>query len=171
MTRRASDPKPSLDGPPVATKPPRRAPPRIGARVAPQIARLAAKSGAMDPALAANWEAAAGADLAVLCRPVRLRRQKNAVALEVAVRSGAAAMRLQYAQEQLLARLRTHLREPRLTRLLIKQAGAAPEAPRWASRRVTAPQDEEVPAPVRRPAASLAEALERMRRDMNAPER
>ena len=166
MTRPAPDPNP-----PIRTRPVRRAAPKLGTRVAPQVARLAAKSGAMDPRLAERWEEAAGRDLAALCRPVRLRRQKNAVTLEISVRTGAAAMRLQYAQEQLLTRLRTHLREPRLTRLLIKQSGAAPKAPRWASRVVTADADEAPPPTPRRPARSLTEALERMRADMGAPER
>ena len=165
MTRRAPDPNPSF-----RTRPARRAAPRLGARVTPQVARLAAKSGAMDPGLAERWEEAAGADLARLCRPVRLRRQKNAVTLEVSVRNGAAAMRVQYAQDQLLARLRTQLREPRLTRLRIVQAGGA-EPPRWASRKVEAVAPDDAPAPPTRPAHSLAEALERMRAAMDAPPR
>ena len=172
MTRPAPPTKPDPAAPPFRTLPARRAAPRLGARVTPQLARLAAKSGAMDPALAERWEAAAGPELARLCRPVRLRRQKNAVTLEVAVRSGAAAMRVQYAQAQLLERVRTHLREPRLTRLAIRQAGAAAaEAPRWASRKVTPEPDAEAAPPPRRPAASLDEALEALRVAMGAPKR
>ena len=170
MTRHAPYPNTYDPNPPFRTRPVRRAAPKLGSRVAPQLARLAAKSGAMDPRLAERWEEAAGGELAALCRPVRLRRQKNAVTLEVSVRNGAAAMRLQYAQDQLLARLRTHLREPRLTRLAIRQSGAE-AAPRWASRRVTAPEAVEAAPQPRRAATSLGEALERMRADMGAPPR
>lgn len=155
--------------PPFPTRAVRRSAPKLGRRVMPQIAKLAARSGAMDPRLAERWEEAAGADLAALCRPMRLKRQKNAVALEVSVPSGAAAMRLQYAQEQLLARLRTYLKEPRLTRLMIRQTGIA-EQPRWASRKVTAAPEAATPPP-KRPATSLAEALENLREAMGAPPR
>ncbi|MBB4658611.1 hypothetical protein GGQ59_001111 [Parvularcula dongshanensis] len=116
----------------------------------------------MDPSLAERWAEVAGVDLARLCRPLALKRQKNAVTLEVAVSSGAAAMRVQYAQNQLLARARTALREPRLTRLSIRQAGAqVAEGRNWASRRVTA--EAEAPSPAPRPARNPAEALERLR--------
>lgn len=150
--------------PPFPTKPVRRGAPPLGARIRPQIAQLAQRSGALDPKLAARWSEVAGPDLARLCRPLRLKRTKNAVTLEVAVTSGAAAMRVEYAQNAILARARTELREPRLTRLAIVQAGAKPKESRtWKSRRVEVPKDEAPAPPPQRPARTPAEALERLR--------
>ncbi|WP_051881586.1 DUF721 domain-containing protein [Parvularcula oceani] len=152
---------------PFPTKPARRGPPPLSAKLAPQVAQLAAKSGAMDPALARSWPEVVGPELAKLCRPLRLRRQKNAITLEVAVPNGAAAMRVQYAQNQILSRARTQLRQPKLSRLAILQAGAkASEGRSWASKRVT--RDDGQPAPAPRPARTAQEALERLRAAIQA---
>ena len=117
----------------------------------------------MDPALADRWDEVAG-DLARLCRPVRLRRGRGGVTLEVQASSGAAAMRVEYAQAQLLARARDALGEPNLKRLKVTQRGRTSER-RWASRRIT---PEDAAAPALPPARNAGEALARMEAAMRA---
>ena len=153
-------PRPVQDGP-LRTLPARRGPPPVRAQMAPHLARLAKRSGAMDPQLAERWDEVAG-DVAPLCRPVRLRRGRGGVTLEVQATSGAAAMRVEYAQSALLARARTVLGEPNLKRLRVTQRGRTGER-QWASKRVTA---EEATASPQAPARSASEALERMRAAM-----
>ena len=147
----------------VRTLPARRGPPPVRAQMAPHLARLAKRSGAMDPGLADRWNEVAG-EAARFCRPVRLRRGRGAVTLEVQAVSGAAAMRVEYAQAAILARARTALGEPNLTRLKVTQRGRTGER-QWASRKVEAA---EVVEPAEPPARDTTEALARMRAAMSA---
>lgn len=120
--------------------------------------------------LVERWEEVAGEEIAPLCYPSRLRKQKNAIALEVVAYHSAFATKIYYHQEPLLMRLRTELGYSKLTRLQIKH-GTARETRQWASERLTAErlgktatgsiQEQE-------PAANLSVALERMRQAMNA---
>ena len=153
-------PRPATDQAP-RTLPARKGPPPVRAQVGPHLARLAKRSGAMDPALAEQWDEVAG-DAARFCRPVRLRRGRGGVTLEVQAVSGAAAMRVEYAQGPILARARTVLGEPRLNRLRVTQRGQ-PRERAWASRRIEA---EAATAPAAPPAQNAREALERMRAAM-----
>ena len=153
-------PRPVADQAP-RTLPVRKGPPPVRAQLAPHLARLAKRSGAMDPMLAERWEEVAG-DAARFCRPVRLRRGRGAVTLEVQAVSGAAAMRVEYAQNAILARARTVLGEPRLTRLRVTQRGQ-PRERQWASKRIEAPSETVAATP---PARDAAEALERLRAAM-----
>ena len=153
-------PRPINDQTP-RTLPARKGPPPVRAQVGPHLARLAQRSGAMDPALAERWDEVAG-DAAPYCRPVRLRRGRGGVTLEVQAVSGAAAMRVEYAQNALLARARTILGEPRLNRLRVTQRGQARER-QWASKRIEA---EHAVAPAAPPPRDAKEALERLRAAM-----
>jgi len=118
----------------------------------------------MDPRLAADWHDIAGSEIARLCRPVRLKSAGRARSLEVAVANGAAAMQLQYRQSELIERVNRVLGKGTVTRLLIRQTGAAgakaQKGPSY-SRPVMPPQEKAVPlAP---PSQGLQDALSRMR--------
>jgi hypothetical protein len=90
----------------------------------------------MDPRLAQEWPEIAGPELAQLARPIRIVNQGRVQALELSVKSGAAATRLRYAQDALLGRIRQKLGLPRLSKITFRE-GAAPA--RWNSRRMSAP--------------------------------
>jgi hypothetical protein len=121
--------------PTVKTRPARRGPPKLAKSLGPHLARLAKASGAMDPRLAEEWAGIVGPELAPHCRPSRIIDRGRSQALEVAVRSGAAAMRLEYQQDALLARIRQKLGLPRLSRIVIRQGKAERS---WSSRRMQA---------------------------------
>lgn len=118
----------------------------------------------MDPRLAAEWADIAGPDLAPLCRPIRIIRRGRGQALELSVRSGAAAMKLRYAQEALLGRVRQRLGLPHLTAIVLRE-GADERS--WASRRMAAPKPRPADeAPARKP-EGLDAALEAMRQTIH----
>lgn len=132
------------------------------------LAALASKSGAMDPRLAADWHEIAGGEIARLCRPVRLKSAGRARSLEVAVANGSAAMQLQYRQAELIERVNRVLGKGTVTRLLIRQTGAAgtkassgPTYSRPFMPPSLAPRDRTVPAAA--PSEGLQDALSRMR--------
>lgn len=164
-----------MSEPPINTKPVRAAAPRVGKFVTRHVASLAAKSGAMDPALIDAWPEIAGPELHTVCRPLRLRKQGRVHTLVVGVQSGAAAMRLQYAQNQILARAASHLNRPTLRKLVIEQSGTkgvdartpgrrTKGSKRWSSGKLTgASLASAKPTPPPIPAASLAEALDQLR--------
>lgn len=128
----------------------------------------------MDPRLVENWATLAGPELAKLCMPIRIVRRGKSQALEVSVKSGAAAMRVQYAQEALLSRVRQELGLPGLNRLTFRE-GKAPRG--WEQRRLAAglPAGQpERPARTPRPksaSGSLDEALARMRQTIHERDR
>jgi len=164
------EPRPATQAPGPRTRPARRPPPKVARAVGPHLKRLAQASGAMDPRLVDDWAAIAGDDIAKLCRPIRIVRQGKTQALELSVKSGAAAMRIQYAQEGLLSRLRQTLGLPNLTKITFRE-GKQPRS--WENRRVTAapkppakPKAEAKPAlPTRK--SGLHAALEEMRRTIH----
>ena len=149
---------------PVQTKPRRSPPPHLSREMGKLLAALASKSGAMDPRLAADWHEIAGGEIARLCRPVRLKSAGRARSLEVAVANGAAAMQLQYRQAELIERVNRVLGKGTVTRLLIRQTGAAgakaQKGPSY-SRPVMPPQEKALPAAP--PSQGLQDALSRMR--------
>ena len=156
------------------TRPARRPPPKLARSVGPHLTRLAEASGAMDPRLADDWAEIAGADIAALCRPVRIVRRGKTQALEVSVKSGAAAMKVQYAQEALLSRLRQTLGLPHLTKISFRE-GKQPRS--WEQRRVK-PGVQPAPTPKRsapaddgRKKTGLHAALEEMRRTIHEKDR
>lgn len=154
---------------PVNTRPAWRAPPKVGSAIAAQVGRLAAASGAMDPALAQNWAEIVGPTLSPFCRPVRLKKRGKAQILVVAVPNGAAAMRVQYAQAEILTRTATFLKLPHLKTLAIEQSGStrarAPDA-RWKSQAITQADVKPTIPQARQPAQSVAEALDRLRQSI-----
>lgn len=124
----------------------------------------------MDPRLAAAWPEIAGEEIARLCRPMRIVKYGRAQALEVSVRSNAAAMRVQYAQEALLGRVRQRLGMPRLTKIVFRD-GQAPRT--WETRRVVAdPPPPPSPPPGSTPTDdNLKAALDQMRQTIHRRER
>lgn len=148
------------------TKPVRSGPPPLSREVSRLMATLAERSGAMDPRLAADWPDIAGPQLSKLCRPVRLKKSGRARTLEVAAANGAAAMQLQYRQKELLERVNRLLGKGMVTRILIRQTGAAGTARNKGpvySRPVMPDQaDDGIPA-ARREDQGLDAALERLR--------
>ncbi|MGV6819080.1 MAG: DUF721 domain-containing protein [Parvularcula sp.] len=168
-----------MNAPAVKTRAVRRAPPRIARGVGKLMATLAQKTGAMDPALLEAWPDIVGPDLCKMCRPVRLKRVGKAHTLVVSANSGAAAMRIQFSQADLLARTRQFLRMPTLTKLAIEQRphsrtgqknggkrGGKPKG-RFRTQSLTladlpGPKDTE-PAPLP-PARDVSEALDRLGR-------
>ncbi|MEM9810605.1 MAG: DUF721 domain-containing protein [Pseudomonadota bacterium] len=144
------------------TRPVRRAAPSVSKSLGPHIARLAKASGAMDPRLASEWPKIAGPELAPLCRPIRIISRGRTQALELSVKSGAAAMKIQYAQEALLGRVRQRLGLPRLSRIVIRQGA---EVKAWASQRLAAETPAPKPAP--KSPSRLDEALTAMRRSFD----
>ncbi|MEO1040735.1 MAG: DUF721 domain-containing protein [Pseudomonadota bacterium] len=158
-------PAPPSQASEVRTKPIRKAAPPIGRSLGPHIARLAAASGAMDPRLASEWPSIAGPEIAALCRPLRIINRGRSQALEVAVKSGAAAMKIQYAQEALLGRIRQHLGMPRLQRLVFREGK---EARNWQTRRLSAaPPRTENTRPM---SGDLKAALDSMRQSVSTKE-
>lgn len=152
----------------VRTRPARTGAPKLSKSLGPHLARLAEATGAMDPRLAQNWADIAGPELAPLCRPVRIIHRGRVQALEVSVKSGAAATKLRYNQEALLGRIRQRLGLPKLSQIVFREGK---EAGRWTSRRM-APAPAK-PAPAKpaseRPAPKsegLKSALEAMRRTL-----
>jgi hypothetical protein len=87
----------------------------------------------MDPRLAQEWPSIAGPELAALARPIRIVNQGRVQALELSVKSGAAATRLRYAQDALLGRIRQRLGLPRLSKIVFREGA---EGSRWNSRRM-----------------------------------
>lgn len=159
----------------VRTKPPRSAAPRLARSLGPHLARLAKASGAMDPRLASDWPKIAGKELATLCRPVRVINRGRTQALEVSVKNGAAAMRVQYAQEQLLGRVRQAIGLPRLSRIVIREGAEGGRS--WKSRRMervepaqAAPRHE-AQSPTSPKSDGLRAALDSMRQTIHETKR
>lgn len=164
-----------MNTPAVKTRAVRRAPPRISRGVGKLMASLAQKTGAMDPALLEAWPDIVGPELSKICRPVRLKRVGKAHTLVVSANSGAAAMRIQFTQADLLARTKQFLRLTTLTKLAIEQRphsrrGRKPgQKPKGRFRTqvlthadLTGPNATE-PAPLP-PARDVSEALDRLGR-------
>lgn len=118
----------------IKTLPVRRGAPKLARSLGPQLARLAKASGAMDPRLASDWPKIAGPEVAGLCRPVRIIYRGRAQALELSVKSGAAAMKIRYQQDALLGRIRQHLGLPRLTQIVFREGHEQKRG--WESRRM-----------------------------------
>lgn len=158
---------------PVKTKPVRRAAPPLRKQMLTTLSALARKTGVLDPEVIEHWGEIVGPELEKLCRPVRIRRQKTAEILVLAVPSGAAAMKVQYNEAQILARARQHLGRHSLTRIAIEQTGSASKKePRWKTRHMTPPTPgSQAPAGPERPAESLDEALERLRLSLKSRSR
>ncbi|MEM9233006.1 MAG: DciA family protein [Pseudomonadota bacterium] len=153
---------PPRSEPPVKTRPVRRAAPAVRRQMLTTLSALARKTGVLDPGGMEHWGESVGPELEKLCRPVRIRKQKNAETLVVSVPNGAAAMRVQYAQAQILARAKTHLGRHQLTRIAIEQTGmAATKEPRWKSRHMAPVATTSEPV-VEAPAETLDEALARL---------
>lgn len=166
-------PLPPASGAPVKTRPPRSAAPLIRRQVTTTLAALARKTGALDPEVIEHWGEIVGPELEKLCRPVKIKRYKNAETLHVSVPHDAAKMRVQYAQTQILARAAQYLGRRNLTRIAFDVTGQAKEKkqPRWKSRNISRPlieaenaQQKAVALP---PARSLDEALNRLRRSVS----
>lgn len=117
----------------------------------------------MDPRLAENWAEIAGPELASLCRPVRIIQRGRVQALEVSVKSGAAAMKLRYGQEALLGRVRQQLGLPKLSQIVFREGK---EAPRWTSRRMAPSKPKEQSASSEPKSEGLKSALDAMRRTL-----
>ncbi|WP_370339298.1 DUF721 domain-containing protein [Parvularcula marina] len=166
---------------PVKTRAPRRAAPVIAKPVMTTLAALARKTGALDPAVIEHWGEIVGPEFEKLCRPVRIRRQKNAETLVIAVSSGAAAMRVQYAEAEILARAKLHLGRQGIRKIAIEQTGMKSKGPRWKTRHFGEPAQTTVQAPgvprgqapakAERPAETLDEALDRLRLSVNRRQR
>lgn len=157
---------------PLKTKPARPASPRIGRAVQSQVAELAQKAGAMDPGLVALWPEIVGPELAKLCRPVKVNRRGRAASLVVAASNGAAAMRIQYAQSEIVQRAASFLKLPHLKSLQITQRGQpgqpASAGRQWASQPIASTAiigARGTPSAIAmaRPCGSVSEALARLR--------
>ena len=108
---------------PIKTKPPRSGAPHLSREMSRLLAKLAKKSGALDPRLAANWDEIVGPDLAKLCRPLQTKAHGRAKSLEVAVANGAAGMQLQYRLETLRQKVNAYLGPGAIARVTIRQTG------------------------------------------------
>lgn len=169
---------PSPSDPPVNTLAVRKAAPALRKPMGTTLAEIAREAGLLDPGVIEHWEEIVGKDLATLCRPVRLKRQRKTETLVVSVPSGAAAMKIQYAEKDILARAATHLGR-RVNKLAIEQSGppATRNRPRWRSTHLgaggpptTGPGAASSP-PAEPPAATLEEALERLHRSVSRQRR
>lgn len=109
----------------IRTRPVRPAPPSIARAAADVFARLARQTKYVDPALAERWREIAGDDIAALCRPGRIAGPRQDRTLEVHVPSGAAAAQLQMRAGDLKSRVNAYLGPGAVTRIAIRQAGAA----------------------------------------------
>lgn len=148
----------------VRTRPVRSGAPKLSRSLGPHIARLAKATGAMDPRLAENWAEIAGPELASLCRPVRIVNRGRVQALEVSVKSGAAAMKLRYGQEALLGRVRQKLGLPKLSQIVFREGKET--APRWNSQRMAASKPAPEQPRTTPKSEGLKSALEAMRRSL-----
>lgn len=147
----------------VRTRPVRQGAPKLSKSLGPHLARLAKATGAMDPRLAENWAEIAGPELASLCRPVRIIQRGRVQALEVSVKSGAAAMKLRYGQEALLGRVRQQLGLPKLSQIVFREGK---EAPRWTSQRMAPAKRGEQTTSSEPKSEGLKSALDAMRRTL-----
>lgn len=122
------------DAKPIRTRPARRAAPPVGRYTAAIFADLAEKTRFADPQLAARWGAIVGPEIAALCRPGRLTGAGAGRTLELVVRDGAAAARVEFEAEAIRRRLNDALGPGMIGRLSVRQkAGAAPSDPRLAA--------------------------------------
>ena len=114
---------------PFKTRGIRRAAPSVARAGANVFSDLARRTKFVDPNLADHWPSIAGADIARLARPGRLTGHKSAgQALEIYVRSGAAAAEMQMRADDLLSRLNRYFGPGTVTRITIRQhAGAPPQ--------------------------------------------
>lgn len=179
--------------PPVKTTPVRRAAPAIGRRVTKSLARLAEEAGVLDGAVIEQWAEIVGKDLYALCRPVRLKGGKgkgSGRTLVVAVPHGAAATMVEFRKKDIVARAAAVLGHGRVRGLAIEQpggralearaeamaterrggrAGLRPGGGRWQTRRLGGEEAARAgDAKALPPAASVDEALERLRRSLGA---
>lgn len=106
------------DAPPK-TRPARPAPPAIGRYSAKIFADLAGRTRFVDPALAANWTALVGGEIAALCRPGRLTGGRVGATLELHAPSAAAAARAQFEAESIRRRLNDYLGPGRVGRITV----------------------------------------------------
>ncbi|GGY42123.1 hypothetical protein GCM10007148_08460 [Parvularcula lutaonensis] len=118
----------------------------------------------MDPRLAADWGELAGPEIAPLCRPVRIINRGRSQALEVSVKSGAAAMKLRYHQEAILGRVRQKVGLPRLNSIVIREGNSGRG---WENRRMAPAQKEAMKPPPSPRSGFLKSALETMRQTIH----
>lgn len=150
----------------VKTMTARRAPKPVRHQITSLMAEAAKKAGILEPDLIENWADIVGDELAEACRPVKILRDRRAETLIVSVPNGGAAMKVQYAQSQILARANSWTKRRRLTKLLIEQSGAAPKR-RWRSSNVPSKNEAPKVADALPPAQSVEEALKRLKRALS----
>ncbi len=96
----------------------------LGKAVRPLVKPLLRGRPPLEAALLLDWHVAVGAELAALCEPVKLRRERRGAervgALEVACLSWA-ALELQHRAPQMIERINTFLGVPAVHRLRIRQ--------------------------------------------------
>ncbi len=113
--------------PPVDTRPARRAPPAIRRYSSAVVAELAQKTRYVNPALAAEWSAIVGSELAGLCRPGRLSGGRIGRSLELICPSGAAAARVAFETEGVRRKVNMFLGPGAVGKISVRQSGVKDE--------------------------------------------
>ncbi len=101
----------------------------LGTALRPLVKPLLKKRPPLEAALLLDWNEAVGPELAALCQPLRLKRERRAEtqvgALEVACLSWA-ALELQHRAPQVIERVNAFLGVPAVERLRIRQVARLP---------------------------------------------
>lgn len=116
----------------IQTRPVRRSPPRAGRAALKVLKRLSRNTGFLDPALAENWEAIAGPEIAQLVRPSQMTHRGGRGTLYVDAPNGAAAMLMNTQTEVLRERVNRALGAGRIKRIVIRQTASGAPARRAA---------------------------------------
>lgn len=115
-------------GPPVTTRPARKAPPPLGRYAAAVLADLARRTRFVDPAIASRWPDLVGPEIAALSRPGRLTGAGPGRTLEIIVPDGAAAARVAFEAEAIRRRLNEALGPGAIGRVAVRQRAEAAAA-------------------------------------------
>ncbi|MEO1194216.1 MAG: DciA family protein [Pseudomonadota bacterium] len=148
MARKVQQSKTEAEG---ATKPgPRPGLRPLATSLRPVMKPLLSRRPPLEAALLLDWTQAVGEDLASLCQPVKLRRERrggsHVGALEVACLSWG-ALELQHRSPQMIDRINAFLGVPAVQRLKIRQVSRLPQAAK-PKRQAIAPPPEEANLPV-----------------------
>ncbi len=105
----------------------------LGKTLRPLVKPLLRKRPPLEASLLLDWQEAVGAELAGLCQPLRLRRERRAEvqvgSLEVACLSWA-ALELQHRAPQIIERVNAFLGVPAVQRLRIRQVAQLNQRPK-----------------------------------------
>lgn len=105
------------------TRPVRKSPPRLKRYTDSVFTSLAKQTRYMEPALASRWQEIVGPEIAAICWPARVLSDGQHRLLEVVVKNGAVATRVNYEAPTILKAVAKVLGPGVVNRILVKQHG------------------------------------------------